>query len=62
MLEWIAMPFSRGSSQPRDQTQVSRIYIKVPSYLQRKTEFFSSSYEDTSAHNMVFKFNLHKII
>ena len=25
ILEWIAMPFSRGSSQPRDQTQVSCI-------------------------------------
>ena len=25
MLEWIAMPSSRGSSQPRDQTQVSCI-------------------------------------
>ena len=25
ILEWIALPFSRGSSQPRDQTQVSRI-------------------------------------
>ena len=25
MLEWVAIPFSRGSSQPRDQTQVSRI-------------------------------------
>ena len=24
-LEWIAFPFSRGSSQPRDRTQVSRI-------------------------------------
>ena len=24
-LEWVAMPSSRGSSQPRDQTQVSRI-------------------------------------
>ena len=23
ILEWVAMPFSRGSSQPRDQTQVS---------------------------------------
>ena len=23
--EWVAVPFSRGSSQPRDQTQVSRI-------------------------------------
>ena len=25
MLEWAAFPFSRGSSQPRDQTQVFRI-------------------------------------
>ena len=25
MLEWVAMPSSRRSSQPRDQTQVSRI-------------------------------------
>ena len=24
ILEWVAMPFSRGSRQPRDQTQVSR--------------------------------------
>ena len=25
ILEWLAVPFSRGSSQPRDGTQVSRI-------------------------------------
>ena len=25
VLEWVAVPFSRGSSQPRDQTQVSCI-------------------------------------
>ena len=25
ILEWVAMPSSRGSSQPRDQTQISRI-------------------------------------
>ena len=25
ILEWVAIPSSRGSSQPRDQTQVSRI-------------------------------------
>ena len=25
ILEWVAVPFSRGSSQPRDQTQVSFI-------------------------------------
>ena len=25
ILEWVAFPFSKASSQPRDQTQVSRI-------------------------------------
>ena len=25
ILEWVAFPFSRGSSQPRNRTQVSRI-------------------------------------
>ena len=25
ILEWVAFPFSRGSSQPRDRTQVSCI-------------------------------------
>ena len=25
IVEWVAFPFSRGSSQPRDQTQVSCI-------------------------------------
>ena len=24
-MEWVAFPFSRGSSQPRDQTEVSHI-------------------------------------
>ena len=27
ILEWVAMPFSRGSSQPRDQTHVSYVYL-----------------------------------
>ena len=25
IVDWLAIPFARGSSQPRDQTQVSRI-------------------------------------
>ena len=25
IVEWVAFPFSRGSSQPRDRTQVSHI-------------------------------------
>ena len=27
ILEWVAFPFSKGSSQPRDQTQVSHITV-----------------------------------
>ena len=27
-LEWVAFPFSRGSSEPRDQTQVSSIHCR----------------------------------
>ena len=29
ILEWIAIPFSRGSSQPRDQTQVSCFVVRL---------------------------------
>ena len=36
LLEWVAVPFSRGSSQPRDQTQVScfggRFFISWATY------------------------------
>ena len=31
VLEWVAISFSRGSSQPRDQTQVSHIVGRLPS-------------------------------
>ena len=31
MLEWVAIPFSRGSSQPRDQIQVSLQTDSLPS-------------------------------
>ena len=27
ILEWVSMPFSRGSSQPRDRTQVPRLQV-----------------------------------
>ena len=27
ILEWVAIPFSRGSSQPKDQTQVSQMQV-----------------------------------
>ena len=37
ILEWVAIAFSRGSSQPRDQTQVSHIADdSLPAEPQRK--------------------------
>ena len=41
ILEWVAFPFSRGSSQPRDQTQVSCI-----------AGGFSTSWATKEAQNM----------
>ena len=29
ILEWVAFPFSKGSSKPRDQTQVSHIAGRI---------------------------------
>ena len=31
ILEWVAIPFSRVSFQPRDQTQISHIALQVDS-------------------------------
>ena len=39
ILEWIAFPFSRGSSQPRDQTQVSTLQVdSLPAEPQVKSQ------------------------
>ena len=47
ILDWVAFPFSRGSSQPRDQTQVSHIAGR-----------FFTSWVTREAHEMVYiKFN-----
>ena len=37
ILEWVAIPFSRGSSQPRDQTQVSHIGRQILYYLSHQS-------------------------
>ena len=37
ILEWVAIPFSRGSSQPRDQTQVLQA-DSLPAEPERKTK------------------------
>ena len=29
ILEWVAFPFSRGFSQPKDRTQVSHIAVRL---------------------------------
>ena len=36
-LEWVAISFSRGSSQPREQTRDS--YVSCPTILQFKNQF-----------------------
>ena len=39
ILEWVAFPFSRGSSQPRDRTQVSTLQVgSLPVFLKRMVE------------------------
>ena len=44
ILEWVAFPFSRGSSQPREQTQVSHIAGR-----------FSTSWEPQGKPNNIYK-------
>ena len=40
ILEWVAFPFSRGSSEPRDQTQVSCIAVdSLPAEPQGKAQW-----------------------
>jgi len=45
ILEWVAFPFSRGSSQPRDQTQVSHIVGRFfTSWATRESQEYWSGY------------------
>ena len=45
VLEWVAMSFSRGSSRPRDRTQVSRIVSKVLYHLSHQgSPWFEKKY------------------
>ena len=46
ILEWVAFPFSRGSSQPRDQTQVSRFATQsLPTELSGKPYFYQRAHQ-----------------
>ena len=50
-LEWAAFPFSRGSSQPRDQSQVSRIAGGfLTSWTTKSSNFIVQCYLDYSWH------------
>ena len=43
ILEWVAIPFSRGSSQPRDWTQVSHIAGRFfTSWATRETPYINA--------------------
>ena len=45
ILEWVALPFSRGSSQPRDRTQVFCIAGRLFTIWERVTENLSKPRE-----------------
>ena len=45
ILEWVAFPFSRGSSQPRDQTQGSHIADRLfTSWATREAQEYGSGW------------------
>ena len=57
ILEWVAFPFSRGCSQPRDQTQVS--HIAGGFFTSRATrEALSEVYFSLSCHYLILGSNL----
>ena len=50
ILEWVAFPFSRGSSQPRDRTQVSCIAGRFfTSWATRRTAYWCEQKADESS-------------
>ena len=54
ILEWVAFPFSRGSSQPRDQTQVSSIAGRFFTlWATRETNYLSMK----GSHDPLLRFN-----
>ena len=55
ILEWVAFPFSTGSSQPRDRTQVSRISGKFFTNWATKEaqEYWSVVYNTSNIQNLL---------
>ena len=56
ILEWVAFPFSSGSSQPRDQTQVS--YIAGGFFTSWATMLNENIILNCKAHSYTFLFSL----
>ena len=55
ILEWVAFPFSRKSSQPRDQTQVSHIAGRFfTSWVRREAQEYWSGYPIPSPADLPF--------
>ena len=53
ILEWVVFPFSRGSSQPRDQTQVSSIAGRFfTSWATREAQEYWSGYPIPSSEDL----------
>ena len=55
ILEWVAFPFSRKSSQPRDQTQVSHVAGRFfTSWVRREAQEYGSGYPIPSPADLPF--------
>ena len=61
ILQWITFPFSRGSSQPRDQTQVSLIARdSLPAEPQGKPQNLLSGYRNQSTTGVLVSIRVDK--
>ena len=54
LLEWVVMPFSRGSSQPTDQTHISYIFCIVRQVLYRQSDLGSPSVIFLKPNSLIF--------
>ena len=52
ILEWVAMPFSKGSSQPRDRIQVSCVFCIAGSFFEERQKVIQTDLGETVAEMM----------
>ena len=55
ILQWVAFPFSRGSSQPRDGSQVSHIFSASGSFTSWATKEAQDFYEEKNKEKIYLK-------